>query len=383
MSMNVFDRDSLIIRPELLQTGYMPDRILFRDEQLNKLVATISPILRGYQPKDIVLLGKSQTGKTIVANKILNDLREKINQETLNLEIIDTSYSIVFSPERAIQNVIYRITNDDAIYDTEINEQQGISKLIDILKTKEMSLLIVDHSIPSKKSKDYLKPLFDAQALLQTRNTNKNVFISFIMIIDTDIEKWQTDDNHVTIFFSPYSKEEIEKIVFDRKSAFKEGAISDEIIRKCITAVPNSISEIFSLLLDATIIAESKNANSVTNEQLANILKMKKTINITEIISILTPSQRIVLQIIAILSNEKKEVHTSEIYNEYVSFCKKENINTLSRPRISQIIGGFENAGILTRKVSYKGIPGRLSIITLNVPSESLREILSEVSKIG
>lgn len=150
MSMNVFDRDSLIIRPELLQTGYMPDQILFRDEQLNKLVTTISPILRGYQPKDMVLLGKSETGKTIVVNKILNDLREKIHQETLNLEIIEISYSISFSPERAIQNVIYRITEDDNVYEAGLNEQQVVSKLIDILKTKEMSLLIVDHNVPGK-----------------------------------------------------------------------------------------------------------------------------------------------------------------------------------------------------------------------------------------
>jgi Cdc6-like AAA superfamily ATPase len=85
--------------------------------KINKLVTTFSPILRGYQPKNVVLLGQSNTGKTIVANKILKDLREKINHETIDLEIIDTSYSIVFSPERAIQNVIYRITNDDTIYE--------------------------------------------------------------------------------------------------------------------------------------------------------------------------------------------------------------------------------------------------------------------------
>jgi len=382
MSMNVFDRDSLIIRPELLQTGYMPDRILFRDEQLNKLVTTISPILRGYQPKDMVLLGKSETGKTIVVNKILNDLREKIHQETLNLEIIEISYSISFSPERAIQNVIYRITEDDNVYEAGLNEQQLVSKLIDILKTKEMSLLIVDHNVPGKKSKDFLKLLFDAQASLQTRNTNKNIFISFILIIDSDIEKWQVDDNYITILFSPYSKEEIEKIVFDRKSAFKEGAISDEIIKQCITAVPNSISDILSLLLDTTIIAESKNANSVTEEHLVNMLKIRKHNPVIEIIRTLTPSQRIVIQIIAALTSEKKEVHASDIYNEYVSLCKKENIKPLSRPRISQIIGGFEDLGILNRNVIYEEIPGRISTITLNVSSESLREMLNEVSKI-
>ncbi len=379
MKMNTFDRESLLLRPELLQTGFIPERILFRDEQINKLVTTFSPILRGYQPKNVVLLGQSNTGKTIVANKILKDLREKINHETIDLEIIDTSYSIVFSPERAIQNVIYRITNDDTIYETELNEQQLVSKLIDILETKEMSLLIVDHSVPGKKSKDYLKLLFDAQAFLQTRNTN--VFVSFLLIIDSNIENWQTDDNYITIFFYPYSKEEVEKIVFDRKDAFKEGAISDEMIKKCITAVPNSISEIFSLLLDATIIAESKNANSVTNEHLDNSLKTRKAETIMGIINILPPSQRIVLLIIATLSSEKKEVHASDIYNRYVSFCEKENINALSKPRISQIIGGFEETGILTRKVSYEGIPGRLSIITLNIQSEYLREMLSEVSK--
>ncbi|OPY24184.1 MAG: ORC1-type DNA replication protein 1 [Methanomethylovorans sp. PtaU1.Bin073] len=207
------------------------------------------------------------------------------------------------------------------------------------------------------------------------------MFVSFLLIIDSNIENWQTDDNYITIFFYPYSKEEVEKIVFDRKDAFKEGAISDEMIKKCITAVPNSISEIFSLLLDATIIAESKNANSVTNEHLDNSLKTRKAETIMGIINILPPSQRIVLLIIATLSSEKKEVHTSEIYSKYVSFCEKENINALSKPRISQIIGGFEETGILTRKVSYEGIPGRLSIITLNIQSEYLREMLSEVSK--
>lgn len=65
-----------------------------------------------------------------------------------------------------------------------------------------------------------------------------------------------------------------------------------------------------------------------------------------------------------------------------MSLCKKENIKPLSRPRISQIIGGFEDLGILNRNVIYEEIPGRISTITLNVSSESLREMLNEVSKI-
>lgn len=46
--------------------------------------------------------------------------------------------------------MIYRITEDDNVYEAGLNEQQVVSKLIDILKTKEMSLLIVDHNVPGK-----------------------------------------------------------------------------------------------------------------------------------------------------------------------------------------------------------------------------------------
>jgi|APHM01.1.fsa_nt_gi ORC complex protein Cdc6/Orc1 len=67
---SIFDTDHVIFKnKDLLKTGHVPnaDRIIGRDEEIEKLGRKLNDAVRGLSPEDVVIYGKTGTGKSLVA----------------------------------------------------------------------------------------------------------------------------------------------------------------------------------------------------------------------------------------------------------------------------------------------------------------------------
>ena len=88
---------------KVLQTTYVPNVLPHRSEQIERLASIISIALNGEKPSNIMVYGKTGTGKTAVLNYIGKELKKADETESacqyiyVNCEIVDTPYSVLYN----------------------------------------------------------------------------------------------------------------------------------------------------------------------------------------------------------------------------------------------------------------------------------------------
>ena len=61
----------------VLKTDYIPQQLLFRNNQVKTIGEVLSPLLRGSKCSNLLLYGKTGTGKTAASLYVLRKLKEK------------------------------------------------------------------------------------------------------------------------------------------------------------------------------------------------------------------------------------------------------------------------------------------------------------------
>src|SRR5688572_3318482 len=109
-------RPYIVLRPifkmdrDILRPAFVPDRLPHREEQVDQLAQILSTALRGERPSNVLIFGKTGTGKTAVVKYIENELKKLDGGRTvhyvyMNCEIVDTPYGV-------LQNVANRFVEN-------------------------------------------------------------------------------------------------------------------------------------------------------------------------------------------------------------------------------------------------------------------------------
>src|SRR3989339_162128 len=72
-----FDENYIFKNKNILQTGYTPEDISHRDEQINQIASILAPILRGERPSNLFLYGMTGTGKTLSIKYVKDELMKR------------------------------------------------------------------------------------------------------------------------------------------------------------------------------------------------------------------------------------------------------------------------------------------------------------------
>ena len=86
---------------DVLRSTYTPSELPHREEQINNLASVLVPALRGETPSNVLIYGKTGTGKTAVAKYVGKELEEagfgdmKCAVIYINCEVVDTQYRIL------------------------------------------------------------------------------------------------------------------------------------------------------------------------------------------------------------------------------------------------------------------------------------------------
>ena len=108
MGESIFDksinkRNTLIKNRNILQTTYIPDQLPHRENEINNIVEIITPSLNKDKPSNILVIGKTGTGKTAVLNYIGKELMKADSEKKncgfiyVNCEIVDNPYGILYN----------------------------------------------------------------------------------------------------------------------------------------------------------------------------------------------------------------------------------------------------------------------------------------------
>ena len=87
---------------DVLRSSYTPSELPHREDQINNMASILVPALRGETPSNVLIYGKTGTGKTAVAKYVGSELeaaggrnKSRCSFIYINCEVIDTQYRVL------------------------------------------------------------------------------------------------------------------------------------------------------------------------------------------------------------------------------------------------------------------------------------------------
>ena len=368
---------------EVLRSTYTPDYLPHRNDQVKGLATILVSALRGETPSNILIYGKTGTGKTAVAKHVGREL-EKTSETHgipcvvvyINCEVVDTQYRLLASIARHFEKDI-PMTGwpTDQVY-TELKSGLDQDKRIAIIILDEIDKLVC-------KGDDVLYNLTRINSDLKKSKvsligvTNDLKFTEFL---DPRVKSSLGEEE---IIFPPYDANQIRDILNQRaQMAFKPQVLEETVIPLCAAYAAQEHGDArraLDLLRVSGEIAERIKSNKVLEAHVKQAQEKIEIDRIVEVVRTLPSQSKLVLLSVVLLGyNGDSNLTTGEAYNIYKQMCRLIGIEILTQRRVTDLISELDMMGILNATVVSKGRYGRTKEISLSVPSESTKRVLFE-----
>lgn len=382
-------KESIFVDKRTLMPSYIPDEILYREEQLQEVANILAPILRMEKPSNLFIYGKTGTGKTISIKHIIISMSKVAAQNSLPLKCIylncklkrvaDTEYRLIAQLIKEFgQEIPSTGLPTDEVYNI-------FYKLLD--REKQIILLALDEI-------DQLTKKIGDEILYNLTRINVELHHSQICLVgisnnlvftehlDPRIKSSLSEEE---IIFSPYNALQIKDILRKRAAkAFKSNVLQPGVIEKCAAYSARDHGDArraIDLLRIAGELAERAGSPIV---EINHLDEAEKKIESDKIINAATnqPKQfQSVLYAILLITPQKKNFFTGEIYDVYKNLCKQTKLNILTQRRVSDIIAEMDMLGIINAKIISKGRYGRTRDISLSVDENLVLKLKSVLEK--
>jgi archaeal cell division control protein 6 len=378
---NVESGKSIIKNRKVLHFSYLPELILHRNEELEKVTQSLSPILKQSRPSNLIVYGKPGTGKTLVIKKILDKIQQRVEKSKFPIKLIysnakdeATLYSLFVSIGRQLD------LDEDQIPATGLSISEVFKRLLKAIEKNQYNIVFVIDEIDylahliSKTGKDVMYQLTRANERL------KNGSLTLVGISNDLTFKERLDPRVISslseeeIIFTNYSVDQLKEILKERiKEAFAEGTVEDSALNLCAAMAGREHGDArraIDLLRVAGEIAERAQASKVTEEHIR--IASSKIEEDKETTALQSYPLHEKLLIVAVM--KASGLSTGEIYSAYKTLCKQIRQKELTQRRVTQMLSEIEMSGIISGKIVHQGIHGRTKKFTLTISPETVKE---------
>ena len=422
---------------EVLRPSYTPQELPHRNDQINQMATILVSALRGETPSNILIYGKTGTGKTASAKFVSTELESTSRKydvpcevEYINCEVTDTQYRVLaqlankfieknrayaeervatlsdlledgslaeseFETTTALEDRIAALEDDlaemDSVPMTGWPTDRVYSTFFDAVDYHERVVVIMLDEIDKLVEKSGDDTLYNLSRMNSALERSR---IS-IMGISNDLKFTDFLDPRVKsslgeeeIVFPPYDANQLRDILQHRAEvAFKPGALTDDVIPLCAAFAAQEHGDArraLDLLRTAGELAERGQADTVGEERVRKAQDKIELDRVVEVVRTLPTQSKIVL--FAIILLEKNGVHsinTGEVFNIYKRLCDEIDADVLTQRRVTDLISELDMLGIVNAVVVSKGRYGRTKEISLSVPTEETEAVLLSDSRLG
>jgi cell division control protein 6 len=421
---------------EVLRPSYTPDQLPHREEQITNMATILVTALRGDTPSNILIYGKTGTGKTASAKFVSEELEttsEKFDVlcevEYINCEVTDTQYRVLAQLANKFIEKNERIISDrletaralrqrvdeegpEAIRSSAYDTVQALSSRIDSLEEEladidpvpmtgwptdrvystffdavdydaRVVVIMLDEidKLVEKSGDDTLYNLSRMNSELENSRVS-------IMGISNDLKFTDFLDPRVKsslgeeeIVFPPYDATQLRDILQQRADvAFKPETLTDEVIPLCAAFAAQEHGDArraLDLLRTAGELAERDRTDLVEESDVRTAQDKIELDRVIEVVRTLpTQSKLVLFATILLEENGVHSINTGEVFNIYKRLCGEIDADVLTQRRVTDLISELDMLGIVNAVVVSKGRYGRTKEISLSVPVAETEAVL-------
>ncbi len=374
---------------ELFSPYFVPKKLIFRDNEIDRIEKSIAPSLNGQRGRNLFIYGKTGSGKTSCVKYVIDEIK---NIPNLKVAISYVNCRMYNSRFKVINKVI------SEYLPTYAKRGYGITDLYEkmtrwIEEDGKIFIIALDEL-------DMVKDLDDLIYTLTRINTElKAGGVSLIGISNKISFKESLDPrsisslNETELVFSPYYSDELYAILKDRADAgFKENVITDEILRFIAASAAKEGGDArFSLkiLTKAAELSEEKKLDRITSDNVEHAIKLAEEDIVYDLILTLPEHLKLVLYSIAILTlsggsykplntGSEKYLLSGEVYSRYKSLAESIHKEPKTERWYRKYINELKMQGLIISYDSGKGIRGHTRIIKIMYPAKKISDILQK-----
>ena len=427
---------------EVLRPSYTPHELPHRTDQINRMATILVSALRGETPSNILIYGKTGTGKTASAKFVSQELESTSKKydvpcevEYINCEVTDTQYRVlaqlantfIEKNQAVIDDRLGRLRDlaSTAADDPDTLESSAFASLEELTATIERLEADAEEMEPVPMTgwptDRVYTTFFDAvdyhervvvimldeidklveksgdDTLYNLSRMNSELDNSRISImgISNDLKFTDFLDPRVKsslgeeeIVFPPYDANQLRDILQHRADiSFKTDALTDDVIPLCAAFAAQEHGDArraLDLLRTAGELAERSQAEVVAESHVRQAQDKIELDRVVEVVRTLPTQSKIVL--FAVILLEKNGVHninTGEVFNIYKRLCEEIDADVLTQRRVTDLISELDMLGIVNAVVVSKGRYGRTKEMGLSVPIDETEAVLLSDSRLG
>jgi cell division control protein 6 len=366
---------------EVLRPDYIPKLLPHRDNQIVQIGKMLAPILKGSRGSNILIYGKTGTGKTAVIKKVIDYLLTKSVEINTNIMSSYINCRMIGTEYRIFANLCEKINIE--IPFTGLSTKEVFDRFKYGLKSKNISFIVILDEVDALVLSSGDNILYNFTRINEYLDDSK----LSIICISNDLNFKDLLDPRVLsslgeeeLVFPSYVAPEIYDILSERiKIAFNEDVVTSGALNLCAALISNEYGDIrraLDLLRIAGEMAERDKFKKITDSYIRIAKKKMDNDRVFSILNTLPIHSKLVLSSIYFLINEGiKEPKTGEVFKIYSNLCNQLKIKPLTQRRVSSLINELNITNILNTKVISLGRYGRTKKILLEIPLNSVKEI--------
>ena len=358
---------------DLLKIGHVPeaDRIVGRDEEISKLAKRLNGAVHGYSPENVMIYGKTGTGKSLVSKHVCqraqNAAQDGVEIGTAYIDCAEDN-----TETQAISSLAAKLNDESStgisVPHTGLSTSKYYKLLWKTLDAQFDSVIIILDEIDLMNDDSVLMKLSRAEEAGKIDCSVGVIAISNkIQYVDNVNERVKSSFQHKELFFKPYDANQLREIMFNREDAFQDGVLSEDVIPLSAAFAAQEHGDArkaIDILRHAGEVAYEVGVEQVTEEHVRQAQQHAEKDRFRELVNgAPTQAKAALLALTELSVNSNDDAFlTSRVYDQYERICNHLDMDILSVRRFRDILKEQAFLGVVEIEKINKGSAGGIHL---------------------